>query len=99
MTIDWLYVLAQPFVWHPGRIGAVAALWMVLALLLPPGRRPLLLAAAAWGCFALMEFTAWRMRADIRIDLLVSWPILCFLTAACLAVAVKRILVRAVQSP
>ncbi len=95
--MDWLYVLAQPFVWHPGRALLVAGGLLLVALLIRSGRRPLLLATAAWILFAGQEFTAWHERADIRVDLLITWPILCFLTAACLGVALKRMLARAAQ--
>jgi hypothetical protein len=95
--MDWLYVLAQPFVWHPGRALLVAGGLLLIALLFRSGRRPLLLATAAWILFAGQEFAAWRERSDIRVDLLITWPILCFLTAACLGVALKRMLARAVQ--
>ena len=84
-ALDWLYTLAQPFVWHPGR-----ALLVGLALALvgfgfrARGGRRLMLAAAAWAVFALLEFVAWRERADIRVDLLVTWPALCLVTTACL---------------
>jgi hypothetical protein len=95
--MDWLYVLAQPFVWHPGRALLVASGLLLCALLIRSGRRPLLLATAAWILFAGQEFTAWRGRSDIRVDLLITWPILCFFTAACLGVALKRMFARAVQ--
>lgn len=95
--MDWLYELAQPFVWHPGRALLVAGGWLLLGLLIRPGRRPLMLAAAAWAVFAALEFTAWRQRADIRVDLLFTWPGLCFLTAACVGVSLKRMLARAMQ--
>ena len=36
------------------------------------GRWPLLIASAAWAVFALLELMAWRERADIRVDLLVT---------------------------
>jgi hypothetical protein len=84
-ALDWIYRLAQPFVWHPGR-----ALIVSLALALAGfgfrdrGGRALFLAAAAWAVFALLEFLAWRERADIRVDLLVTWPALCLVTAACI---------------
>lgn len=95
--MDWLYVLAQPFVWHPGRALLVASGLLLLALPIRSGRRPLLLATAAWILFGGLEFTAWRQRADIRVDLLITWPVLCLLTAACLGVTLKRLLTRAVQ--
>ncbi len=65
--MNWLYDLAQPFVWHPAR------------------------------AFALLELEAWRERANIRVDLLVTWPALCLLTVGCLSVTVRRILTRRVQ--
>jgi hypothetical protein len=83
--VDWLYGLAQPFVWHPGRAAVVAAAFGLLALAFRgSGRRPLLVAAAGWAVFAVLEWMAWRERADIRVDLLVTWPLLCLLTAASL---------------
>ncbi len=76
-VLDWLYSLAQPFVWHPGRALVVG---LVLALLAfgfrDRGGRRLILAAAAWAVFALLELIAWHERADIRVDLLVTWPFL-----------------------
>jgi hypothetical protein len=91
-ALDWIYRLAQPFVWHPGR-----ALVVSLALALAGfgfrdrGGRGLFPAAAAWAVFALLEFLAWRERADIRVDLLFTWPALCLITAACLAAWVYRL--------
>jgi hypothetical protein len=83
-ALDWIYRLAQPFVWHPGR-ALVVSLALALAGfgLRDRGGRRLFLAAAAWAGFAGLEFIAWRERADIRVDLLVTWPILCLITVAC----------------
>src|SRR5437773_6724058 len=79
--MNWLYALAQPFVWHPARASLVALGWLLLALTLPTtGRRPLFITAVAWSVFALLELEAWRERANIRVDLLVTWPVLCLLT-------------------
>ena len=84
-ALNWLYTLAQPFVWHPARALVVG---LVLALVSfgfrARGGRRLMLAAAAWAVFALLEFLAWRERADIRVDLLITWPALCLVTTACL---------------
>ena len=89
--MDWLYALAQPFVWHPGRALLVAVAFGLLALgLRYRGRRPLLVAAAAWTVFALLEFMAWRARADIRVDLLVTWPALCLITLGCVLASARR---------
>jgi hypothetical protein len=84
--VDWLYSLAQPFVWHPARAALVSLAFVLLALAFRrTGWRPLLIAAASWAVFAGLEFMAWRERADIRVDLLVTWPVLCLVTVASLA--------------
>ena len=68
-------------------------------MVLPKAARlPLLVAAVGWGVFAALEFEAWRERANIRIDLPVTWPILCILTAGCLVVSLKRITACSVAS-
>jgi hypothetical protein len=86
-----IYVLAQPFVWHPMRALSVALVWIVASLVLPRrARAPLRLAALAWAVFAVLELEAWRERANIRVDLLVTWPVLCVLTGICLVRAFKR---------
>jgi hypothetical protein len=96
--MNWLYALAQPFVWHPARALFLALGWLNLAFTLSRAvRRPFVIAAAAWGLFAALEFEAWRERADIRVDLLITWPALCLITVVCVIVAVKRVLARAVQ--
>jgi hypothetical protein len=92
--MSWLYALAQPFVWHAERAAAVALGLLALAALTrtgaarPPRRwsRALLTAAAAWLLFAALEAEATRERADIRVDLLLTWPALCLVTAGCLGV-------------
>jgi len=89
--LDWLYSLAQPFVWHPGRALGVAVALALLALgFRGRGRWPLLIASAAWAVFALLELMAWRERADIRVDLLVTWPALCLITVGCLLTWARR---------
>ena len=90
--LDWLYTLAHPFVWHPGRALIVGLGLALLAFgFRERGGRRLFLAAAAWAVFALLEFIAWRERADIRVDLLVTWPALCLVTAGCLVAWVYRL--------
>ena len=98
--MNWLGSLAQPFIWHPTRAAFVGLTWLGLSLVLPRAARlPLLVAAVGWGVFAALEFAAWRERANIRIDLSVTWPALCILTASCLALSLKRITARSVASP
>jgi hypothetical protein len=90
--MSWLYALAQPFVWHAERAAAVAIGLLAFAACAralrahPPHRwsRSLLTAAAAWLLFAALEAEARRERADIRVDLLLTWPALCLVTAGCL---------------
>jgi hypothetical protein len=91
-VLDWIYGLAQPFVWHPGRALVVA---LVLALagygFRRRGGRALFVATGAWTVFALLEFSAWREHADIRVDLLVTWPVLCLVTVVCLLIWGRRL--------
>ena len=69
-------------------------------MVLPKAARlPLLVAAVGWGVCAALEFEAWREKANIRIDLPVTWPALCILTAGCLVLSLKRITARSVASP
>src|SRR5213596_1514572 len=76
--MNWLESLAQPFIWHPARAACVGLAWLGVSLVLPKAARlPLLVAAVGWGVFAALEFEAWRERANIRIDLPVTWPALC----------------------
>ena len=90
--MDWLYRWAQPFVWHPGRALLVALAFALLAFgFRARGRRPLLVAAAAWVVFAVMEFLAWRQRADIRVDLLVTWPVLCLVSVGAVVAWIRRL--------
>ncbi|HET9708072.1 MAG TPA: hypothetical protein VFP39_07195 [Gemmatimonadales bacterium] len=90
--MNWLYSLAQPFVGNPARAVFVALGWILIALLLPKAaRRPLFAASIAWNVFAFLELEAGREHADIRVDLLFSWPALCILTLFALAVSLRRI--------
>ena len=88
--LDWLYSLAQPFVWHPARALLVSLALLAVGFGYRRGR-PLLLAAAGWAVFALLELMAWRERADIRVDLLVTWPLLCLLTAGCVVAWLRKL--------
>ena len=98
--MNWLASLAQPFIWHPFRAVVVGLAWLGLSLVLPKAARlPLLVAAVGWGAFAALEFEAWRERANIRIDLPITWPALCIVTAGCLILSLKRITARGVASP
>lgn len=86
---DLLVAMVRPFVWHPERAWAVAALFVVLFVvsrsLRSRGIRPrawiALIPAAAWVVFGLLELSSKLERSDIRIDLLVTWPALVVITA------------------
>ena len=85
-----IYALANPFVGHALRAGLVALACLVIGGLLFVGRRrlnlpawPLIIAGGAWSLFALLEAEATRERANIRVDLLFTWPALCLISTAC----------------
>ena len=86
--MDWLYDLVLPFVWHAWRAFGVAFAFLVLygiarlVRLHHPASspKPILVATIAWTLFALMEAEATRERANIRVDLLVTWPLLCLVS-------------------
>ena len=89
--MDAFYDLVDPFVGHAGRAALVALGWFIAAGLLfaacrwSPAPRvwPLLIAGCAWGAFALLEAEATREKANIRADLLFTWPLLCLIKLGC----------------
>ncbi len=92
--MDILWRAANYFNWHPWRaLGVSLIFWGLLLLCFilrawwPQVRTlPLLVAASAWTLFGLLEYEAYRERANIRVDLLVTWPALLLVTAACCGV-------------
>jgi hypothetical protein len=90
-----LYALAAPFVGHAGRAFAVALALLCIGAFLTMRRGrpertrgeswalPLLILGGAWFVFGLAEAEATRARANIRIDLIVTWPTLCVVSLAC----------------
>ena len=82
--MDWFYGLSQPFRWHPERSLLVALALVLLALVLGRrGRRILLVAAGGWALFAGIELYFVRHVTDFRIDVVLTWPVLCLLTIGC----------------
>jgi hypothetical protein len=83
-------MLASLFVGKPGNILIVSIVFFVAYLVprvaAPANRRrfsPLLIASVAWGVYAAWEWLvqAKTPEANIRVDLLVIWPILAILSA------------------
>ena len=93
--MSFLYALAAPFVGHAGRAFAVAlallCIGAFLAMLRGRSKRsggvswgvPLLILGGAWFVFGLAEAEATRERANIRVDLIVTWPTLLLVSLAC----------------
>jgi hypothetical protein len=83
-----LFGLAAPFVQHPERSWMMAALFAMLLIgavarerrLLVGRQLTMLLAAIAWGIFGLLESWAVANGYNIRVDMLVSWPIVLLLS-------------------
>ena len=92
--MDILWRGANYFNWHPWRAFGVSLIFwalLLLSLILRGWRprvrtMPLLVAALAWALFGLLEYQAYRERANIRVDLLVTWPALLLVTVACCGV-------------
>jgi hypothetical protein len=91
--------LASLFVGRPLNILAVALVFVAGHVLLRftsggPRRHPaaLLVAAAAWALYAAWEWLVLvrTPEADIRVDLLLLWPILAIVSAWMLLRAVRR---------
>jgi hypothetical protein len=72
------------FVWEPGRVAVVAGAFLLTfiacAALERSNRRfrswPLFATAALWGLYALWEWLAFEKRWNIRVDLLLIYPLL-----------------------
>lgn len=83
------------FVWHPGRMWAVSAVFIVLflAALIAKGRYPqlrslpLLVASLVWFILGFLERDALIHKANIRIDIVCLWPLVFGLTAVLIAIS------------
>ena len=79
-----LFLLMQPFVWHPGRIAIVAGIFFLTFVFLLLVRLyfrklnpwPLLIPTVAWSLFAVWEMHCMAKGYNIRVDLLLVSPIL-----------------------
>ncbi len=89
--MDILLNGVEYFIWHPGRAFKVSLIFwglLLFSLVLRAWRPrvwvwPPLVAALAWVAFGLHEYQVYLERANIRIDLLITWPGLCLLTLTC----------------
>jgi hypothetical protein len=74
--------LASFLVQQPMNILGVAIALLLLWLAVRPHRKPLLMAAMAWLAYAAWEWLvqANSPEANIRVDLLLIWPVLGLLT-------------------
>ena len=87
------YDVANFFVWHPERAWVIAAIFFALFVVsfltsryAARERRgwqsgPLLVPAIGWAVFGLLELSCKIEKANIRIDLFVTWPTIVGLTA------------------
>ena len=72
------------FVWEPGRVAVVAGAFLLTFIACTVLERfnrrfrswPLLAAAVLWGLYALWEWLAFEKRWNIRVDLLLIYPLL-----------------------
>ncbi|MDB4900357.1 MAG: hypothetical protein JWN53_2165 [Gemmatimonadetes bacterium] len=102
-VLDALYSLSHPFVGHAWRAFAVAAVAFLAALAtrfarkrVPIGGRtvsptPWIVVTVAWALFGACEAEATREHSDIRVDLLVSWPVLCLVTLVCAVIWIRAV--------
>ena len=83
-------LLASLFVGKPLNILALAVLFLIgyltlrfTALGIPRHPRSMLIASAAWGLYAAWEWLVQikTPEANIRVDLLVMWPVLAIISA------------------
>ena len=93
--LSQFYEAANFFVWHPERAWAIAAIFFVLFVGCFVANRcvkwserrvsfwPLLVSAVGWTIFGLMELSCKIEKADIRIDLFVSWLAILGITTVC----------------
>jgi hypothetical protein len=87
------YDVANFLVWHPERAWSIAAIFFVFFIVSLVGGRymvregrgwqswPLLMPAIGWAVFGLLELSCKIAKANIRIDLFITWPTILGLTA------------------
>jgi hypothetical protein len=88
------------FVWHPGRMWAVSAVFGVLflaAIMAKPRYQglhclPLFIAFIIWLALGFLEYDAWIHKANIRIDVVFGWPVVFAVTALLITFSVLSLI-------
>ena len=83
-VIQYLFLPIQPFVWHPERIVIVSGVFFLgfIGICLLNRKHVqfqhwlLLVCAIIWGVFAIWEANCKAMEYNIRVDLLLIYPVL-----------------------
>ena len=96
--MNLLFLPIQPFVGHPERVAVVAALcFIAFALVLLRARKghrlrawPLLVPTLLWTLFIPWEAYCKAGGHNIRVDLLLIWPMLVIATVGGIATTFKR---------
>ena len=98
-VIQYLFLPIQPFVWHPERIAIVSGVFFLgfLGVYLLNRKHIqfqhwlLLICAIIWGLFAMWEAHCEIMKYDIRVDLLLIYPVLMSLSAFSIIINIIRL--------
>ncbi len=92
--LEWLFKPLDPFIWHPERIAAVAGILFIGFFVLLASHRfrswPILIPAFVWSLFVPWEAYCKAQRYNIRVDLLLLYPILVVVTIWGIAMAFRR---------
>lgn len=89
---DFIYQPAKWFFGHPERSFVIAGLFLLLYVVSlyyqRAGRqvtpKHMLTPTVAWAVFGLFELMAMADQSNIRIDLLLTWPLVCILSLVAL---------------
>lgn len=84
---------------HPGRIVVIAILFILAGFVFgrgvgawSRGARPCYFAALLWSVYAVWEYVVTREGADIRVDLLLIYPVLLIVSLVTLIMSLRRAL-------
>ena len=81
---DIVFAPIKPFVAHPERVAMVATVLLIMYLVLGFARRfwswPLLWTTGVWSAYAIWEWLLLNQGANIRVDLILIYPVLVTVT-------------------